>query len=112
MLAHTGSVVAPITCSQVIVCSVVTAGTTGGGGISLAALVRNDNEAVGDPGTLSVEVASEVNNCASLTTGFVRVVPGMSAGARVNLGVMVGTPNANSAGTGNGHVSAMLVFIR
>lgn len=112
VVAHQGVIAAPITCSQVIVHVVVTAGDTGGGGLFVSALIRNDNEAVGDPNTLSEEIASEVINYASPTTSYVRVLPGMSAGAHVTVGVRVGSQTAGSAGNGNGHVSALVVFVR
>lgn len=112
MFAHEGSITAPITCSQVLVHAVATAGDTGGGGLYLSIYVCNDIENPGDPGTVSEELASEVVSYASLTGSFVRVMPGMSAGAHVFAGAMVGTPSAGNAGTGNAHLSFLAVFVR
>lgn len=110
--AHEGSVTAPITCSKVLVHVVATAGDTGGGGLYLSIYACNDNENPGDPGTVSEELASEVVTYASLTGSFVRVMPGMSAGGHVFMGAMVGSPNAGNTGTGNAHLSALVVFVR
>lgn len=110
--AHEGGVVAPITCSQVLVHVVATAGDTGGGDLFISIYIVSDNENPGDPGTVSEEIATAVSTFASGSMSFARVMPGMSAGATIGMGVMVGTASAGNAGAGNGHLSATLLFIR